>query len=295
MSENVTRRGFLKKSSLIGAAVAAMQAADGVRAAEDASYNLPQIRLGELEVSRLILGTNPFFGFAHQSGDLGEQMREYYTDQRIMAVMDQAAELGITAVAGPPYEQWIRLYNQYLENGGKLRIWISQPDDKPPKMTKAIDDSVKKGAKAIFIQGMRIDEQFREGKLDVIREWLEQVKDSGLPVGMASHRPDVHLAAEEKNFPTDFYFQCFFQADHDDYRDEDRDKAIATIRKIEKPVVGYKILAAGRIPAREGFSFAFKHIRPKDGVCVGMFPKVKPDMIEEDVGLTRKLSKGASA
>jgi len=100
----------------------------------------------------------------------------------------------------------------------------------------------------------------------------------------------VHLEAETRRFPTDFYFQCFYNHSQG-YHDEDRWKAIQTIRQIPKPVVGYKILAAGRLTAKEGFEFAFRHLRKKDGVCVGVFPKHDPDQIEEDADLVRKLSK----
>ena len=106
---------------------------------------------------------------------------------------------------------------------------------------------------------------------------------------MASHRPDIHLAAEKANFPTDFYYQCFYRPDT--YRSEDRDKAVETIRQISKPVVAYKILAAGRLQPEEGFKFAFSHIAAKDAVCVGMFPKDKPGMVAEDIGLAKRLSK----
>ena len=43
------------------------------------------------------------------------------------------------------------------------------------------------------------------------------------------------------------------------------DRAVATIRAMTKPVIAYKILAAGRLPAQEGFEFAFRHIAAKDG------------------------------
>ncbi|MGB2819512.1 MAG: twin-arginine translocation signal domain-containing protein, partial [Phycisphaerae bacterium] len=64
MKRNTTRREFLKDTALIGAAVGALRAADAAAAAEPAG-KLPKIRIGKLEVSRLILGSNPFFGFSH--------------------------------------------------------------------------------------------------------------------------------------------------------------------------------------------------------------------------------------
>ncbi len=282
MKRHLTRREFLGEAGLLAAVAAARS---GARAG--AADALAAIRLGKLEVSRLVLGSNPFFGFAHGHGS-PKEMRAYYTDRRIMDVLDQAAGVGITAVAAPPYPRWVRLFNQYLKKGGRLRVWIAQPDPAPGRMKQAIADAAKGGAKAIFIQGARVDEQFAAGRFDVLREWLEHIRSFSLPAGMASHRPDVHLAAEKKKLPTDFYFQCFFKPGS--YRDEERAKAVAAIRRIDKPVVGYKILAAGRRPPEQAFAYAFRHLRAKDGVCVGVYPPPKPDMIREDAALTRKLS-----
>ena len=288
MDPSKTRRQFLGETALFGAAVAAAHAAEGGKETPMAKGKLPTIKLGSVEVSRLILGSNPFFGFAHKPGDVGKQMTDYYTEERIMAVLDEAAEHGITAVWTPCYDHWIRLWNKYREKGGKLKIWIGQPDPQPRQMKAAITACAKNGGKAICIQGARVDRQVAAGRFDVLRDWLDHVHSFGLPAGLAAHNPRAHLLAEEKKLPADFYHQCFYQPE--DYSKKLRDLAVATIRKLDKPVVGYKILAAGRLPAPEGFSFAFKHLRRKDGVCVGIFPKDDPDQITEDATLTRKLT-----
>jgi hypothetical protein len=292
MNDELSRRGFLKETALLGAAAVAMRAADASGAAEATPQGLPKIRLGNVEVSRLILGTNPFFGYAHQPGDLGQKMSAYFTDDKIMEVLDQAAELGVTAVAGPPMPRWITLFNRYLDRGGKLRIWIAQPHGSPKKMKEEITTAAKGGAKAAFVQGHRVEEQFEQGKMDVLRGWMEHIKSLGMAAGMASHRPDIHPESEKLNMPTDFYFQCFFRVDkHPECYDlECRDKACETIRSItKKPVIAYKILGAARLQPEEAFTFAFRHLAAKDGVCVGIYNQNKPGMLAEDVGLAVKM------
>ena len=128
-------------------------------------------------------------------------MRRYYTAQRIMAVMDTAAEQGITAVWAPCYEHWIRLWNRYRKNGGKLKIWIGQPDSFG-KMKEHITACAKNGGQAVCIQGECIDRHARAGRWDAIRAWLEHIKSLNLPAGMATHRPQTHLAAEKNKLPT---------------------------------------------------------------------------------------------
>lgn len=184
MGRRKTRRQFLHASASIAAAAAAA-AAEG---RSPGPPKLPAIRLGKLEVSRLVLGSNPFFGFAHQPGDLSRRMREYYTDERVTRVLDDAAEHGITAVWTPCYDGWIRLWNRYQERGGKLKIWIGQPDDPADKLKDAIVACAKNGGKAACIQGERIDEQFRAGRLapkDAFAYVLSRLKaKDGLCVGV---------------------------------------------------------------------------------------------------------------
>jgi len=291
--QGVTRREFMKQTSAIAAAAAAVRAAEGAEAGKRLKGKLPAIKLGKLEVSRLILGSNPFFGFAHRGGKkLAEAMKAYYTDERICAVLDAAAALGVTAVAAPPYPRWLKLYRHYLDRGGKLRTWIAQPDPDPRRMRRAITAAAEGGAKAVFIQGARADDQFERKGFATLRGWLELIRGLKLPAGIASHRHDTHVEYQRRKLPADFYFQCFFRPVGGQYRMADREANVAAIGKIQTtPVVGYKILGAGRLPPKEAFAYAFGHLRRKDGVCVGIYPPEKQDMLAEDAALTAALSK----
>jgi hypothetical protein len=120
MSHSLSRRRFLYDTAALAAAAVAVKAAD-VTAAEAKPADMPKIKLGKLEVSRLILGSNPFWGFAHQPGDVGKQMSAYFTDEKIMEVLDEAAELGVTTVACPPDARWIKIYDAYRARKGKLK------------------------------------------------------------------------------------------------------------------------------------------------------------------------------
>jgi hypothetical protein len=64
------------------------------------------------------------------------------------------------------------------------------------------------------------------------------------------------------------------------------------IREVNKPCLGFKILGAGRLcstPAmiEQAFEFAYRNIKPGDGLIVGMYPIVL-DEVRMDVGLARK-------
>ena len=289
MADQLTRRDLLKHSAFAAAAAAVLGQGGPSAFAADAATKMPSIRLGSLEVSRLILGSNPFWGYAHKPGDLGKQMTQYYTDERIMAVMDEAAACGVTTVACPPDERWRNIWEKYRSNGGKLKVWIAQCHGDPKQMKEEISVAVKAGCHGVFIQGHRTEDAFLRRQYDMVRSWVDHSKSLNMPTGLAAHRQNVHPKAEELGFATDFYFQCFYIPET--YKEEDREKAIATISQMKKPVVAYKILAAGRLGAREAFQCALGRIAAKDGICVGVFPKDQPNQVREDAQLAMEFSK----
>jgi hypothetical protein len=97
--------------------------------------------------------------------------------------------------------------------------------------------------------------------------------------------------AEERGMPTDFYHQCVYQPEN--YSRECLDQALATIARLDKPVVAYKVLAAGRVLPDTAFVSLLQRLKPKDGLCVGVFPKDDPDQVAENTSLVRRLSERA--
>jgi hypothetical protein len=283
------RREFLKTGAALG--LGGATATWPRRPVAAAPAALPAIRLGTLEVSRLILGSNPFWGYSHKSAQLDEEMRRFHTDEKIMRILDEAASCGLTALASPPDERWVKLWIRYRAGGGKLKTWISQCHGNPEQMLREIDRSVEAGAAAVFIQGARVEEQFGKGRFDVLETWIRHIKSSGLPAGAAAHWPEVHPELERRGLPTDFYYQCMYNVSKtSDYSAAEREKAAATIAGLKKPVIAYKILAAGRLPAVEGFEYAFGHIKPKDGVCVGIYAENAVDQIRQNATYTEMLT-----
>ena len=65
---------------------------------------------------------------------------------------------------------------------------------------------------------------------------------------------------------------------------------LEVIEKLDKPVVAYKVLGAGRIMPNDALPDIFTRLKPKDGICVGVFPN-KRNEIAENCSLTRELSR----
>ena len=252
------------------------------------------VHIGDLEVSRLIIGGNPFSSFSHQSAERDREMRDYYTVARIKQALAEAEAAGInTCVLRTDAHIWRMLHEYWLE-GGQIQ-WIAQQGELKPPYESNIDAAVGFGAKAYFIHGGVAEQLDQEDDWDTIRSIVDYVHSKGLPAGMAAHAPHIHLKAQEMGVPLDFHMVCFYNCGSvhaksgDRFDPADPPRAVAAIKELERPCLAYKILGAGRRQPREAFEYAFESIKPTDAVVVGVFTKDNPKMVEENAALVREL------
>lgn len=252
------------------------------------------MKFGNVEVSRLILGTNPFYGFAHFNSTHGAAMREWYTPARVVEVLQRCEKLGVNAFnyvhVGRAQADWER----YLSEGGRMRLVAQAIGDDPAELVRAVKPM------AAWVQGERVDNAYRAGKMDSIRDYCKKLKDLGVAmVGVGSHIPEVLMLVEEQGWPVDFYAGSVYNRRRtpeelrqllggelpemlsEVYLQNDPARMYKVFRQTRRPCVAFKILAAGRVAPEQAFRRAFDSIKPTDLVCVGMFPRVKDEMKED--------------
>ena len=270
------------------------EAAPGTKLSDE---NLLMGRIGHVDISRVIIGSNLFGGGAH-SRDLryvGSLLRHYFTHEKIMDTLQLCEENGInTSIGGSGVKQ----YNE--ERGGKLQV-IAQISCDLEAAQKAVD----RGAVGAFIHGGYADFLVRDGKTDEIAEFISFVKKNGLIAGVGGHSKNVPIICEEAGVGADFYFKTFhhdnyfsatpkhyrveYAADHGGPTCHDNmwslfpEVTMEFMKNVEIPWIAYKVLAAGAIHPREGFRYAFEN--GADFICVGMLDY----QVEEDVNIARDI------
>ena len=56
---------------------------------------LPTVNFCGIEMTKMLIGANPFGGFSHQNKERDEQMRNYHTPERIIETWNRAWKAGI--------------------------------------------------------------------------------------------------------------------------------------------------------------------------------------------------------
>jgi hypothetical protein len=256
---------------------------------------LPVVDFCGINITRLIIGANPFGGYSHQSEERDREMRSYYTVDRIKETWRRAEAAGInTMVTNNETDHVLRAVKEYLHEGGSLK-WIAQLNFREkPDMAKSIDEAVEIGCKALFFHGDLMDKAYTEKNEDIISNWCNYARSSGVPVGVAGHIPEAHLWLDSLDI-AQFHVVCFFNCGsiHGGkgykFKLSDISKAVDCINKIQKPCIGYKIMGAGKIDPYMAFQYALENIKPADVVNVGMYRGDKDNMVEENVVMVEKL------
>ncbi|HZP83588.1 MAG TPA: hypothetical protein VFB21_18230 [Chthonomonadaceae bacterium] len=266
---------------------------------------LPQVRLGDHTISRLLIGGNPFSGNSHYSAEWDNDMLDYFTIENIKAALFECERQGLTAMQSRGDRHILRMLREYRNEGGKLH-WIAQIASELSDLKGNIRQIAAAGAIAAYHHGTRSDNLWHAGRIDEARELLQTMRDCGLAVGMGSHIPEVIEYVEAAGWDLDFYLCSVYNLSkqhresqivagkraEEHFDDADREKMFKVIQSVSKPCLVIKIMGAGRNcttpeQTRETFRYTFARIKPTDAVIVGMFPKYR-NQIEENARFVRE-------
>jgi hypothetical protein len=258
------------------------------------------------EISRLVAGCNPFYGYSHYNNILSTVMREYYTPEKVCEVLQACGRYGINTYNYVELGRAPQDLERFRAEGGKMHLIVQGMGDPEPLVRRW-------SPLAIYRQGEKTDQAFQNRKMASIREWCKRTRDTGVAVGVGTHKPEVIAQVEDEGWDVDFYAGCVYNRTRtaeewrkvlngnalempgEVYLQSDPPKMYQVMRKTGKPCFAFKIMAAGRISsqgAEQAFQTAFESIKPNDGVFIGLFPRVKDEVKENAERVHRLLTQG---
>jgi uncharacterized membrane protein YphA (DoxX/SURF4 family) len=264
---------------------------------KDLKGPMPMGKIGNHEISRIVLGGNLIGGWAH-SRDLiyvPSLFRAYNTEKKIFETLMLAEKAGINAVnIGFPTMDTMQKYKKMT--GSKIKVLVQvAPEMEKNDFFININKAVDAGMNIIQVQGNWCDWLVRDNRMDVIEKMLEKIRSNNIVAGLGAHTVDSLIMCEEQGIIPDYYMKTMhhdqywsahprenrfpFEVDGKKYLDHNRfhdncfcpfpDKTTDFVNRAKVPVMGFKVLAAGAITPEDGFNWAFKN--GADFICVGMF------------------------
>jgi uncharacterized membrane protein YphA (DoxX/SURF4 family) len=262
---------------------------------KDLKGTLPSGKLGDLTISRMVMGCNLIGGWAH-ARDLiyaNTLFKAYNNDRKIIETFNLAEQAGINTTF--MVTQFYPVFNKYksIYNSGMQSICQAMLPDKD--FFSDINTAINSKPTAIYIQGGEGDRYANAGKFDMLKKAVDYIKDHGFPAGVGAHSLETIKACEREGINVDFYVKTFHHdkywsahpvenreeysvigntsQDHNRFHENMWDlfplQTIEYMKDVNKPWFAFKVLAAGAIEPKDGFRYAFEN--GADFICVGMF------------------------
>jgi hypothetical protein len=309
-SRGTTRRQFLQQTAGLAAGAALLsELPQGAPAADNTpAPQLPTIKLGTHDLSRLIIGGNPIYGFSHFNRILSQYQTAWHTQERVVDLLQHAEAEGLNTWQSSYAERTLADLERYRSTGGKLQwLCLGKPDwDQNPQL---IDDAAAHHPIGIAPHGHLAERLHRQDKLGVLTDLLKRIRAAGVLVGLSAHNPALIELSEDKGWDVDYYMCCLYYLTRppaelqallggqlplgETYLPTDPPRMFKVIRQTAKPCLAYKILAAGRrieSPAqvRQCFETAFGNLKSSDAVIVGMYRQFT-DQVHENASIVREI------
>ena len=258
-----------------------------------------------MKTSKLIVGGNPFSGYAYSDDpNADKEMMLYYDSKTIAQTLTYAQSLGYTSTVMLADELAFRSLLLHWETGGTMQYIAQVGPHYPPEIVKH------KGASAMFVWGGWADGLIADGNKTELIRIINQMKQTGIPVGMASHDPENLRKAEREGWGLDFYMVCLHRKREDhvssaltgkkgidlEWVSGTRKIALEFIQSCSKPCIAYKVFAGGWY-ARQDDALRFKKlqevytsIKDTDIAVIGCFQKHK-DQLKENAKYLERIRK----
>ena len=270
---------------------------------------LPKISFCDYQISKLVIGDNPIYGYSHFNQLLSQHQKEYHTPERVVATLKRAEEAGINGWQNSLTERSLSDLQRYRNEGGTINwfclspggLWYDEPDQ--------VFEAAKHDPFGMAPHGGGVGHRcLRENRLDHLQDILKRIRDTGALVGLSVHDPKLLHIAEDEAWDIDYYMTGLYNlhggaekfkekfgyaALGEIYAREDRDEMCKAIQRTSKPCLVFKVLAAGRTigspqQIREEIKFALEHIKPIDPLLLGMYQQFG-DQIGQNAQLITEL------
>lgn len=260
------------------------------------------------KVSKLIVGDNPFNGHSYVEDIVsGKEMLEYYTAENILKALFRIEENGYNTILPLADPFIIRLLKEYQRAGGKLNL-IFQPYMPMNQEVMLRQISSLENVIGIYHQGTTTDYLFETDQSDEMLTRIELYHQLGVPVGVGTHLPEVIAKSENEGWNVDFYLACLQNARRNRkgepsgflsgktkaglvFAPEDRPVMLNQLKKVEKPVIAFKIFAGGQMfigkteeekrqAIKGAYEEVFTALKPNDIAAIGVFQRDRDEATE---------------
>jgi hypothetical protein len=284
MRGRYTRRRFARDTAATFSAFFLYRGGEDMR--EEGS-RFPSVKVGDIQIPRIIIGINSLLGWSHTSGGRDRWIRKFYTPERIADVFARCIELGVTAVFGPVYDRLIEAIDITERKTGVRLTYISTTFGDPKTTSEQVKRLRDVGAPICLVHGGWTDQwEVKDGRLIGFERILEEIRKAGMIPGAACHRAERLRMLDEGDYDCELFAIPVNKTGFCMY--PSRDAVVEAVNRCRKPVIAIKPLSGGRFD-ENGIEEWLRWTFNVQGVIAAAVGFMSAEEAEEDIGIGRKI------
>ncbi len=262
----------------------------------------PRTEVGGLSISRMIIGTNWFFGYSHYTPAKDAFIKQTMSDPRKLAdIIEVFLRAGVDAVMGYiNAPNLVDAIKDAEDRTGEKVIPVATPSlpvkrETPTKgfdlgeLARVLDMNAELGAAICMPHtsstDVLVDRCTREiRQMDVV---CKMIRERGMIPGLSTHLPETITFADETGLDVETYISIYNLMGF--LMPLEVDWTANIIWKSRKPVMTIKPMAAGQIRPFQAMNYVWNTIRPCDMVTVGtMTPAEAQELIDMSLAILER-------
>lgn len=253
--------------------------------------SFPRTMIGNISVSRMVIGSNWFMGCSHVTAAKDEYICEHIKNRKTIAdIMEVFVRAGIDTVMTclTSHPIMVEAIQETEDRTGSRMIAISTPAFKLTpngvdwdEAERLLDKQASLGSKILMPHQSTTDTLLDRliRKIRDMDKLCAMIRERGMEPGLSTHMPEAITIADRTDLDVSTYISMYNAMGF--LMQVEVDWVSRLIQRAKKPVITIKPMAAGHIRPFQALTFVWNTIRDQDMVTVGtMSPREAEECIE---------------
>lgn len=236
---------------------------------------MKMIQLNGKDYSKIICGSNPFYGHSHFSEARNQEYLERFTDDYLEQMIRFCMDKGVNTFESCANERITNILKKVNKNRNLNFIGTTRIDETSEMKShqQKLNYLIEQKADICVIHSQFVDRPGTDKEIKGLSRFIEKIHENGLLAGISTHRVSTVELCENNDYGIDVYLFPLNQTGYV-YPGYDGKETVAErlelIHKVDKPFVIMKSLASGRTPPGEGLKFVLDNIKENDMISLGL-------------------------
>ncbi|MCP4760616.1 MAG: hypothetical protein GY870_02470 [archaeon] len=235
---------------------------------------MKKIKIGKKEYSKIICGTNAFYGHSHFSSARDKEYLERLSDNYIKKVLNYCIDNGVNSIETCANERIQNIIDEIKKDSDFNFIGTTRLDETSTMNSHQVKLKflIKNSADICIIHSQFVDRPGSVEEIKGLQSMIDKIHEAGLLAGISTHKNST-IELCEKKYDLDVYLYPLNMLGfvYPGYEGNETVKErIELIRRVDKHFIIMKSLAAGRLAPSEGLKFVLDNIKKKDIITLGL-------------------------